>query len=115
MEWLRRPEVSVDALAGLFPDLLSDFDIAVREQVEIQAKYTGYIERQQAEIDRARRYEHWRLPQDMDYGNVVGLSNEVRDKLQHQQPETVGQAARISGMTPAAVTLLIVHLKKSSA
>ncbi|MCU0734333.1 MAG: tRNA uridine-5-carboxymethylaminomethyl(34) synthesis enzyme MnmG [Methylotetracoccus sp.] len=115
MDWLRRPEVSVDALAGLFPDLLSDFDIAVREQVEIQAKYTGYIERQQAEIDRARRYEHWRLPQDMDYGNVVGLSNEVRDKLQHQQPETVGQAARISGMTPAAVTLLIVHLKKSSA
>lgn len=113
MDWLRRPEVTVEVLAACFADLLSEFDDEVIQQVAIQAKYTGYIERQQAEIDRSRRFEHWRLPEHLDYRNVVGLSNEVRDKLQQQRPETVGQAARISGMTPAAVTLLIVHLKKS--
>jgi tRNA uridine 5-carboxymethylaminomethyl modification enzyme len=114
IDLLRRPEVNAEALTLLCPELLSGFDDAVVEQVEIQAKYTGYIERQQAEIDRTRRYEQWRLPEEIDYRNVVGLSNEVRDKLQSQRPETVGQAARISGVTPAAVSLLIVHLKKVS-
>ena len=113
LEWLRRPEVTVDTLDRVVPGLLAEFDGAVREQVEIQAKYTGYIDRQQAEIERTRRYESWRLPEGLDYRNVIGLSAEVRDKLQHQRPETVGQAARISGVTPAAVSLLIVHLKKS--
>ena len=66
-------------------------------------------------IDRACRYDHWRLPESLDYGNVVGLSNEVREKLRNQLPETVGQAARIPGMTPAAISLLLVHLKKKIA
>ena len=85
------------------------------EQVEIQAKYSGYIDRQQAEIERTRRYDHWRLPEAFDYSNVVGLSNEVREKLIRQKPETLGQAGRIPGVTPAAISLLLVHLKKKSA
>jgi len=115
IDLLRRPEVSVACLEEFCPALLSGFDEPVKAQLEIQAKYAGYIERQQTEIERARRYEHWRLPDKLNYRNVVGLSNEVRDKLQRQRPATLGQAARISGMTPAAVTLLIVHLKKSGA
>jgi tRNA uridine 5-carboxymethylaminomethyl modification enzyme len=83
--------------------------------VEIQAKYAGYIDRQQTEIERSRRYDHWRLPEQLDYANVIGLSNEVREKLRQQRPETVGQAARIPGVTPAAISLLLVHLKKKSA
>jgi len=85
------------------------------EQVEIQAKYSGYIDRQQAEIERTRRYDHWRMPEMFDYSNVLGLSNEVREKLIRQKPETLGQAGRIPGVTPAAISLLLVHLKKKSA
>ena len=114
-ELLRRPEIGIDALADLSAQLQGEADSQVREQVEIQAKYSGYIERQQDEIERARRYNHWRLPEQLDYGNVVGLSNEVREKLRQQQPETLGQAARIPGVTPAAISLLLVHLKKKSA
>ncbi|MFO1418247.1 MAG: tRNA uridine-5-carboxymethylaminomethyl(34) synthesis enzyme MnmG [Methylotetracoccus sp.] len=109
---LRRPEVNAGALAASLPNLFADYDSAVRDQVEIRAKYAGYIDRQQNEIDRARRYEHWRLPDGFDYRNVIGLSREVSDKLQQRRPETLGQAARIPGITPAAVTLLIVHMKK---
>jgi tRNA uridine 5-carboxymethylaminomethyl modification enzyme len=83
--------------------------------VDIQVKYQGYIDRQQIDIDRQQRYDHWRLPEQMDYSNVSGLSNEVREKLRLQRPETVGQASRIPGMTPAAVSLLLVHLKKKTA
>jgi tRNA uridine 5-carboxymethylaminomethyl modification enzyme len=97
-------------------DLIADETCGqVLEQVEIQAKYAGYIERQHSEIERARRYDHWRLPDAFDYANVIGLSNEVREKLIRQQPETLGQAARIQGITPAAISLLLVHLKKKSA
>jgi len=90
-------------------------DIAddVAEQVVIQAKYSGYIDRQQNEIDRLQRHENTELPLDMDYKNVRGLSNEVREKLEHARPGNLGQAARISGVTPAAVSLLLVHLKRS--
>jgi tRNA uridine 5-carboxymethylaminomethyl modification enzyme len=115
LDLLRRPEVRAEQLAGLSPALAAEADGQVLEQVEIQAKYQGYIDRQQAEIDRVRRYDHWRLPEQLDYGNVVGLSNEVREKLRQQRPETVGQAARIPGVTPAAISLLLVHLKKKSA
>jgi tRNA uridine 5-carboxymethylaminomethyl modification enzyme len=87
----------------------------VLEQVEIQAKYAGYIERQQIEIARARRYEDLPLPETLDYRQVVGLSNEVREKLALHKPATLGQAARIPGITPAAISLLLVHLKKKSA
>ncbi|HET8883346.1 MAG TPA: tRNA uridine-5-carboxymethylaminomethyl(34) synthesis enzyme MnmG [Solimonas sp.] len=109
---LRRPEGSYAVLQAL--DLASaDIDPQVAEQVEIQAKYAGYIERQQLEIDRVRRYEDARLPLDLDYVAVAGLSNEVRVKLAEHRPETVAQAGRISGVTPAAVSLLLVHLKKT--
>ena len=82
------------------------------EQLGIQAKYAGYIARQQAEIERNRRNEDTALPADFDYAGVAGLSNEVRQKLAHHQPQTLGQAARLEGVTPAAVSLLLVHLKK---
>ena len=85
------------------------------EQLEIQAKYAGYIERQQEEIERHRRYEALALPEDLDYGKVSGLSNEVRQKLQQHKPGTIGQASRMSGVTPAAISLLLIHLKKQSA
>ena len=109
---LRRPDVSYDALLSLAAAGQGVADPAVAEQVEIQAKYAGYIERQQAEIERQRRNEDTRLPADLDYREVSGLSAEVRDKLSRQRPDTLGQAARIPGITPAAVSLLLVHLKK---
>ncbi|SMF93324.1 tRNA uridine 5-carboxymethylaminomethyl modification enzyme [Methylomagnum ishizawai] len=115
LELLRRPEVRAEHLRDICPALAAVNDPQALEQVEIQAKYQGYIDRQQAEIDRTRRYEHWRLPEQFDYANVVGLSAEVRDKLRQQRPETVGQAARIPGVTPAAISLLLVHIKKLSA
>jgi tRNA uridine 5-carboxymethylaminomethyl modification enzyme len=82
------------------------------EQIRIQAKYAGYIARQQAEIERGRRNEETALPADFDYGAVAGLSNEVRQKLLRHRPQTLGQAARLEGMTPAAVSLLLIHLKR---
>ncbi len=112
---LRRPELDIRQLAPLSALIAGETNGQVLEQVEIQAKYSGYIERQQTEIERARRYDHWRLPEGFDYRNVVGLSNEVREKLIRQQPETLGQAGRIQGVTPAAISLLLVHLKKKSA
>jgi tRNA uridine 5-carboxymethylaminomethyl modification enzyme len=86
----------------------------IRAQLEVAAKYAGYIERQEEEIARQRRNEETRLPADLDYSRVTGLSNEVRQKLVQIRPATVGQAARIPGVTPAAVSILLVHLKKSS-
>ncbi|HPP99044.1 MAG TPA: tRNA uridine-5-carboxymethylaminomethyl(34) synthesis enzyme MnmG, partial [Ottowia sp.] len=84
----------------------------VIEQVEIAAKYSGYIDRQRDEVERAAHYEHLRLPADLDYMQVPALSIEVRQKLNLHRPETLGQASRISGVTPAAVSLLLIHLKK---
>jgi tRNA uridine 5-carboxymethylaminomethyl modification enzyme len=115
LELLRRPELSVADVLALCPNLPHLLEEHVLEQVDIQVKYQGYIDRQQVEIDRLQRYDHWRLPEQMDYSNVSGLSNEVREKLRSQRPETVGQASRIPGMTPAAVSLLLVHLKKKTA
>ena len=109
---LRRPEMTYAALMQ-FPDIGPGVDdLLIAEQIEIQAKYAGYIERQQDEIERARRYEDAPLPIDLDYAAVIGLSNEIRQKLGSHRPETVAQASRISGVTPAAVSLLLVHLKK---
>jgi tRNA uridine 5-carboxymethylaminomethyl modification enzyme len=84
----------------------------VIEQVEIAAKYAGYIDRQKDEVQRAAHFEKLRLPEDLDYMQVAALSIEVRQKLQKHRPETLGQASRISGVTPAAISLLLVHLKK---
>ena len=114
-ELLRRPEVSIGDLIGLEESGFAGVAPEVLEQAEIQIKYAGYIDRQQGEIERARRYEELKLPVQMDYANVIGLSNEVREKLGRQRPETLGQAARIPGVTPAAVSLLLVHLKRKSA
>ncbi|PID34112.1 MAG: hypothetical protein CR976_02005 [Thiotrichales bacterium] len=112
---LRRPHVTYDSLMSL--DVLKGdvrLDEKVIEQVEIQCKYAGYIERQMGEIDKQKRHEETNLPAWLDYANVQGLSNEVRQKLTEQRPVTLGQAARIPGMTPAAISLLLVHLKKQS-
>jgi tRNA uridine 5-carboxymethylaminomethyl modification enzyme len=87
-------------------------DAAVAEQVEIQARYAGYIERQRDEIERQRHHEETRLPEDLDYGAVHGLSTEARQKLAAARPLSLGQAARIPGVTPAAISLLLLHLKK---
>ena len=114
MEMLRRPEVDVDNLLQHFSDE-ADIDEQVAEQVAIQAKYAGYIDRQQTEINRTQRYENLKLPENVDYSLVSGLSNEVSEKLKKQRPETLGQASRIPGITPAAISLLLVHLKKKSA
>jgi tRNA uridine 5-carboxymethylaminomethyl modification enzyme len=113
IELLKRPEVDIEKLLD-FADT-DEVAEAVAEQVAIQAKYAGYIDRQQTEINRTRRYDHLRLPKNVDYSNVSGLSNEVREKLRVQKPETLGQASRIPGVTPAAISLLLVHLKKKSA
>ncbi|MGL5148679.1 MAG: tRNA uridine-5-carboxymethylaminomethyl(34) synthesis enzyme MnmG, partial [Plesiomonas shigelloides] len=87
-------------------------DPLAAEQVQIQVKYAGYIQRQQDEIAKAERNENTRLPLELDYSEVPGLSNEVTAKLNAHKPETIGQASRISGVTPAAVSILLVHLKK---
>ena len=79
----------------------------------MQAKYAGYVDRQHAEIERHKRQQSQALPADLDYNAVRGLSNEVCEKLQAVRPETIGQASRIPGMTPAAVSLLLIHLKKT--
>ena len=111
---IRRPKVTYAALSELeeFGEPVSDPLVA--EQVEIQAKYSGYIDRQKEEIARSARYETMKIPADIDYNKVVGLSNEVCGKLEDHRPETIGQASRISGVTPAAISLVLVHLKKSS-
>jgi len=114
MDLLRRPEVDVKQLLS-FMDSAEDMDPQVAEQVEIQAKYAGYIDRQQTEIDKALRYDHLRLPEVIDYNGIPGLSNEVSEQLKKQRPETLGQASRIPGITPAAISLLLVYLKKKSA
>jgi len=85
----------------------------VVEQLEIGAKYAGYIERQKDEVERAAHYENLRLPPDLDYLQVTALSIEVRQKLSQHRPETLGMASRISGVTPAAISLLLIHLKKN--
>jgi tRNA uridine 5-carboxymethylaminomethyl modification enzyme len=110
MDLLKRPELSYSDLAGLEGDPVVDPIVA--EQVQIQAKYQGYIHRQQDEIDRLKRHEATLLPADLDYSGVEGLSHEIRQKLDEARPETLAQASRISGVTPAAVSILLIHLKK---
>ena len=119
-EILRRPEASYRDLMQADPQLaegapaISDLQLhkQIVDQVEISIKYQGYIERQKTEIERHEHYESLRLPPDLDYSLVKGLSVEVWQKLNMHQPETLGQASRISGLTPAAISLLLVHLKK---
>jgi tRNA uridine 5-carboxymethylaminomethyl modification enzyme len=134
-DWLRRPEVSYADLnriaretAGEAADAFIEGDPmpalaarddrlpeAVRLQIEVRAKYSGYIERQQDEIEKQRKHEELPLPANLDYANVAGLSNEVRQKLAAAKPDTLGQASRLPGITPAAVSVLLIHLKRRSA
>jgi tRNA uridine 5-carboxymethylaminomethyl modification enzyme len=112
MDLLKRPGVSHSSLSELSaPSAPVDAEVAA--QVEIQAKYQGYVNRQREEIERHARYEAMMLPRDLDYGAVRGLSIEVRQMLIQHRPETIGQASRISGITPAAISLLLVHLKRA--
>lgn len=90
-------------------------DPQVAEQVEIRTKYAGYIDRQQDEIARLRASEDTRLPVDIEYATISGLSKEIQGKLSQTRPETLGQASRIPGVTPAAISLLLIHLKKRGA
>jgi len=115
LDLLRRPEIGYAALTtveGFAPAVEHD-DVAA--QVEVQVKYAGYLERQREEIERQRRHEHTTIPTDFDYDKVRGLSAEVLAKLKRSLPATIGQAARISGVTPAAISLLLVHLKRHAA
>jgi tRNA uridine 5-carboxymethylaminomethyl modification enzyme len=115
LDLLRRPGVSYQGLMSLPDTGPAVADPSVAEQVEVQAKYSGYIERQAAEIAQHQRHAETALPGDLDYTAVTGLSAEVTEKLSHARPVNVGQAARLPGMTPAAVSLLLVHLKKRRA
>ncbi|OOG62985.1 tRNA uridine-5-carboxymethylaminomethyl(34) synthesis enzyme MnmG [Rhodanobacter sp. B04] len=115
LDLLRRPELDYAKLAsvdGLGPAVERD-DVAA--QVEVQTKYSGYLERQREEVERQRRHEHMTIPASFDYDKVRGLSAEVLLKLKRSQPATIGQAARVSGVTPAAISLLLVHLKRHAA
>jgi len=115
LELLRRPEVRYTALTALPAAGPAVDDAQVTEQIEIQAKYAGYIERQQDEIEKHQRHEDMRLPEELDYASVRGLSIEARQKLLRHRPATLGHAARLSGITPAAISLLLVHLKRHRA
>ena len=107
---VKRPELDYAAVAGLKGEPVSDPQVA--DQVEIQIKYAGYIDRQKDDIEKVRRQEGTLLPLDFDYGSVGGLSNELTAKLEDVRPESIAQASRIQGMTPAAISLLLIHLKK---
>lgn len=110
---LARPEIDFNSLAEVVG--IDDVDSQVAEQVEIHTKYAGYINRQQEEINRLRESESIRLPEDIDYTAISGLSKEIQQKLIGVKPETLGQASRIPGVTPAAISLLLVYLKKRTA
>src|SRR5512138_2577110 len=122
VDLLRRPEISHAALTSIDTVGNAEWMAAedaderlieqVRQQVEVLAKYTGYIDRQQEEIERQRRHEETKLPADLDYADVRGLSIEVRQRLKEARPTTLGQASRVPGVTPAAISLLLVHLKR---
>jgi len=111
LDLVKRPEVTYADAADLKGEPVTD-DQQVAEQVEIQIKYEGYIARQQEEIERLRKNENTKLPEDFDYEGISGLSNEIKLKLQDVRPATLAQASRISGVTPAAISLLLVYLKK---
>jgi tRNA uridine 5-carboxymethylaminomethyl modification enzyme len=118
LDLLRRPELNYDDLNHVAQNAGAPWhdderlEAQVKLQVDVHAKYSGYLKRQNDEIERQLRHEELRLPENIDYGDVSGLSNEVRQALRTVRPETLGQAARIPGLTPAAVSLLLVHLKK---
>jgi tRNA uridine 5-carboxymethylaminomethyl modification enzyme len=111
-ELLRRPNLSYAQVLALPGGGAGEDDPRVAEQVEIAAKYQGYIDRQNEEVEKHREQETLRLPPDLDYSLFTGLSMEVRQRLQKARPETLGQAARLQGITPAAISVLLVYAKR---
>src|SRR5579884_1057751 len=112
-ELLSYPDISVEHIARIWPEFLG-LPVKIAEQLEIDAKYEVYLSRQAADVESYRRDESVVLPEDIDYATLPGLSNEVRQKLQAQRPRTVGQAGRIDGVTPAALTLLVAHVRRQT-
>jgi tRNA uridine 5-carboxymethylaminomethyl modification enzyme len=113
MEVLAYADVDFAKLTAIWPEL-GGTDRHVAEQMEIEASYSGYLDRQEADILAFRRDEDLRLPADLDYGSIGGLSNEAKEKLRTVRPATLGQAARIEGLTPGAVTALLGHIKRAA-
>ena len=114
-ELIKRPELNYQKIAALYnADDAAVVDPQVAQQIEIKAKYSGYIDRQRDDIERMRRHENTVIPEDFDYSEVKGLSNEVKQKLDQARPDTLARAARTQGVTPAAVSLLLIYLKKSA-
>jgi len=111
LQFLRRPEVGYDLVAAVVPPPMP-LGPQAAEQVQVEAKYAGYIEKQRAEVARFRRLEDRRIPPDLDYQGMAGLRAEAREKLTHVRPATVGQAARLAGVNPADISILLVHLKR---
>jgi tRNA uridine 5-carboxymethylaminomethyl modification enzyme len=111
---LTHKEIGLDDLAKVWPQIAS-WPVFAREQVEIDAAYHGYLERQEADVALFRREADLHLPPDLDYSALGGLSNEVREKLIAVAPATIGQAARIEGVTPGAVTALLAHVRRRAA
>ncbi|HUN49930.1 MAG TPA: FAD-dependent oxidoreductase, partial [Candidatus Sulfotelmatobacter sp.] len=112
-ELLAYPDADMERLASIWPQL-GNFDPAIVEQVEIDGRYAGYLDRQKADIAAFRRDESLRLPEDLDYRGIAGLSTEVKEKLLQARPATLGQAGRISGVTPVALTALLAYVRKKS-
>jgi tRNA uridine 5-carboxymethylaminomethyl modification enzyme len=111
LELLKRPGVHISSLLAATGQSWTDDE--VNEQVEIDIKYAGYISRQEQEIERVQQQQQMQIPKGLDYGKIRGLSNEVRQKLMAVEPQTIGQAGRIAGVTHAAISLLCIHIKKS--
>jgi len=112
LDLLRRPGVTFDLIHDLMPEGTPKCGTPEAEQIEIAAKYAGYVERQKDEVARHLAHDSLELPRDIDYASVRGLSKEVQQRLAQHRPETIGQASRIQGVTPAAISLLLVHLKR---
>ena len=110
-ELLAYPDIDFDRLRAVWPQL-GEIEPAIAEQVSVDARYAVYLERQRADIEALRRDEALEIPAGIDYGAISGLSNEVRDKLQTVRPVTLAQAGRIEGVTPAALTALLAHVKR---
>jgi tRNA uridine 5-carboxymethylaminomethyl modification enzyme len=111
---LRRPDFTCEDLSRVYPEIM-ELSETIREQLEIQIKYQGYINRQLEQVERAVRLESAKIPADLDYASIPGLSTEVREKLQKFRPDTLGQASRIPGITPAGITILSIALKARGA
>jgi tRNA uridine 5-carboxymethylaminomethyl modification enzyme len=109
---LKRPELNYTIINSLSQKPGQPVTVKVAEQIEIEAKYSGYITRQQADVDKLQRHENTRIPTDFNYSNISGLSNEIKQKLSEALPETLARASRVPGVTPAAISLLLVMLKK---